>query len=259
MRYAACIEYAGTNYSGWQRQPHSKSVQACVEAAISRVADHNISIVCAGRTDTGVHATYQIIHFDTEAERTARGWLRGVNTHLPEDIGCQWVIPVDKNFHARFSAERRSYRYIIDNRPARPAILNGRVTWEYRPLQVDLMQRAATDLVGKQDFTSFRTVACQAKSPIREIFTLDLQRQENYVYLDITANAFLHHMVRNIAGVLLTIGCAEKEPQWLLEVLNARDRCKGGVTAAPDGLYLTSVVYPENHQLPSPVSPVSFA
>lgn len=259
MRYAACIEYDGSQYCGWQRQTHSSSVQSHVEAAFSKVADHDIAVVCAGRTDTGVHASYQIVHFDTIAERTLNGWLRGVNVHLPNDISCQWVKPVADEFHARFSAVKRSYRYIIDNRAARPALSAGKVTWEYRPLELELMQRAAKCLLGKHDFTSFRTVACQAKSPVREISVLTLSQQGNYLYLDITANAFLHHMVRNIAGVLITVGCSERSPDWALQVLNARDRCKGGVTAPPDGLYLTAVEYPKEFKLPSPSSPIGFS
>ncbi len=258
MRYVACIEYDGSNYSGWQRQTHSRSVQAHVEHAIGKVADHDVAVVCAGRTDTGVHASYQIIHFDSAAERTLNGWLRGVNVHLPADISCQWVKPVTDEFHARFSALRRSYRYIIDNRPARPALTAGKVTWEYRPLTLEPMQQAAGYLLGRHDFTSFRTVACQAKSPVREISVLTLSREINYLYLDITSNAFLHHMVRNIAGALIAVGCAEQRPEWVLDVLNARDRCKGGVTAPPDGLYLTAVEYPEEFQLPSPSNPVGF-
>lgn len=259
MRYAACIEYDGSHYSGWQRQSHSSSVQSHVENAFAKVADHDITVVCAGRTDAGVHASYQIVHFDSEAVRTENGWLRGVNTHLPSTISCQWITSVDNAFHARFSAVKRSYRYIIDNRPARPALSAARVTWEYRPLQLERMQLAAKYLIGEHDFTSFRTVACQAKSPVRTVSRLRLSQQGTYLYLDITANAFLHHMVRNIAGVLLAIGCAERDPEWALSVLNARDRCKGGVTAPPDGLYLTAVEYPDEFQLPSPTSPTSFS
>jgi len=258
MRFAAAIEYRGTAYKGWQSQPHAPSVQQEVTAALSRIADHSIDVVCAGRTDSGVHACYQVIHFDSPASRSPYNWLRGVNSNLPEDIVCLWVIEVDQEFHARFSAQQRAYRYVISNHKTRPGILANQVTWERRALSLDEMQQAATLLVGEHDFTSFRTVHCQAKSPVRTVHSLELQQHNSFIYIDIVANAFLHHMVRNIAGVLLSIGSGEQPSSWVSEVLEAQDRAKAGVTAPPHGLYLTSVTYPANYQIPAPPTLITF-
>ncbi len=250
MRIAAAIEYDGRPYSGWQIQKGVKTVQAEVETALSKVADHPIHVVCAGRTDTGVHAASQIIHFDTSAFRSEYSWVRGTNTHLAESICLTWVKPVSDNFHARFMARRRYYRYIILNRPVRPAYLMGKVVWQHQPLDVARMAAAAEHLVGEHDFTSYRAQACQARSPVRHIYSFDVSRSGEFIYLDICANAFLHHMVRNIAGVLMSIGAGDKPIEWAKEILDYQDRKKGGMTAAAAGLYLVRVDYDVGFDLP---------
>lgn len=250
-RFAIGIAYDGSGYMGWQRQHHGASVQEAVERAVSRVADAKVEVVCAGRTDAGVHATQQVAHFDTGARRPLHGWLRGINSNLPGDIAVQWIEPVPADFHARFSATGRSYRYIIYSHPVRPALHRDRVAWTYRPLALAPMQQAAAPLIGEHDFSTFRAVACQARHPVREVREIVLQRRGNYFYMDVTANAFLHHMVRNIAGVLMAIGAGERPPEWSREVLQARDRTQGGVTAPGGGLYLTGVEYPARFGIPA--------
>ena len=250
MRIAAGIEYDGRPFCGWQFQNHSPSVQQEVEQAFSKVANHDVRVVCAGRTDTGVHAIDQVIHFDTDADRSNYSWLRGSNTNLPASVSVQWVKPVDDEFHARFSAQQRSYRYVICNRAGRSAVFSGLVTWNHLPLQIDRMQEAANYLLGEHDFSSFRAAGCQAKSPVRTIAKLELIQQGEFIVIDIEANAFLHHMVRNIAGVLMTIGCGEAEPEWAKQILEHRDRKLAGATASPCGLYLTRVAYPEHFEIP---------
>lgn len=255
QRIALGIEYNGSRYCGWQFQDHSPSIQEKVEAALSRVADHPVRVHCAGRTDTGVHAWGQVVHFDTTAVRENHAWVLGGNANLPADISILWARPVTEEFHARFSALRRQYRYVIFNRSVRPAVLAGRVSWEYRPLDIARMQDAAEMLLGEHDFSSYRALACQAKSPIRTLYRLEVTRQGELVWLDLEANGFLHHMVRNIAGVLMTIGAGEAEPNWARDVLQRRDRTQGGVTASPDGLYFVTVVYPESFSLPMLLPP----
>lgn len=250
MRIALGIEYDGSRYHGWQLQDGVTTVQACVEAALSRVADEPVRVVCAGRTDTGVHAAAQVVHFDTGAERTERSWVFGANANLPKDISVLWARPVPETFHARFKAERRRYRYVIFNRAVRPTFLQHRVSWEYRPLEAQRMAEAAVHLVGEHDFSSYRALACQAHSPVRTLYRLDVSREGELVLLDLEANGFLHHMVRNIAGVLMSIGAGEQPMAWSREVLEHRDRSLGGVTAPPFGLYLTGVDYPVEYALP---------
>lgn len=261
MRLAACIEYDGSGFSGWQSQEGQavRFVQTELEKALSRVADQKISVVCAGRTDAGVHATNQIIHFDTSAERQERSWILGGNVNLPDDIAVRWVIPVAEEFHARFSARSRSYRYIIDNRWIRPAILRNRVTWHRHELDIQSMQQGAEFLVGTHDFTSYRSLACQARNPVRDLQMLNIHRQGEFVIIDIRANAFLHHMVRNIAGVLMAIGSGEQKPDWAKQVLEARDRSLGGVTAPAAGLYLVNVAYPDEYKIPAQSALPSYA
>lgn len=261
MRLAACIEYDGSGFSGWQSQEGQtvRFVQTELEAALSKVADCPVSVVCAGRTDTGVHATAQIVHFDTEAVRSLRSWVLGSNVNLPDDISVVWVQEVDSQFHARFSAISRAYRYIIDNRWTRPAILRNRVTWERNPLDIERMQAGATHLIGRHDFTSYRSLACQAKNPVRDLRKLDVSRQGDFVIIDVEANAFLHHMVRNLAGVLISIGRGEEGISWSRQVLEARDRALGGVTAPSAGLYLVQVGYPREYILPVTPSLPSYA
>jgi len=255
MRVALGIEYNGHAYCGWQYQDHSPSVQDCVEKALAHVANHDVRVICAGRTDTGVHAYSQVVHFDTSAERSDYSWAFGANTKLPGDISILWARQVDENFHARFSATSRVYRYVILNRRIRPGLLKDQVSWEFRPLELKPMQLAAEYLIGEHDFSSYRAVACQASSPVRTLKRLEVTQQGDLFMLDLEANGFLHHMVRNIAGVLLAIGAGEAEPIWAKEVLERRDRTKGGLTAAPAGLYFVGVRYPEEYQLPSLLTP----
>jgi tRNA pseudouridine38-40 synthase len=250
MRIALGIEYDGSGYHGWQRQHSGISVQAVVEEAVGKVADHAVSLVCAGRTDAGVHATAQVVHFDTEASRDEHAWMLGSNSNLPRDVTVLWARRVSDEFHARFKAMRRSYRYVILNRLSRPGIQARQVTWWYRNLDVERMQVAAQYLLGKHDFSAFRAAECQGKTPVKTIHELQLARSGDWIYLDISADAFLHHMVRNIAGVLLAVGMAEQPVEWVQHVLQSRDRRQGGVTAPPNGLYLTRVLYPENYAIP---------
>ncbi len=252
MRIAFGVEYDGSRYCGWQLQKHNvPTVQGAVEKALSKVADAPVRVHCAGRTDTGVHATEQVIHIDTEVEREERAWVFGGNANLPKDVAILWMKAVPDDFHARFSAVRRSYRYVIFNREVRPTFLKNRVSWACRSLDESRMAEGARHLLGEHDFSSYRAVACQAKSPVRKLHRLDVSREGRFIFLDLEANAFLHHMVRNIAGVLMAIGSGEQEPNWAKEVLEARDRTLGGVTAPPHGLYLTGVGYPEHFGLPS--------
>ena len=259
MRIAVGVEYDGSNFSGWQYQEQDvRTVQEEVEKALSRVANHPVRVFCAGRTDTGVHATEQVIHFDTDAERDEHAWVFGANANLPPDVVVLWARPVSEEFHARFSAQRRAYRYVIFTRHVRPTFLARRVTWHHRKLDVERMAEAGKALLGEHDFSSYRAVACQAKSPVRTLRKLEVSRQGPFIYIDVEANGFLHHMVRNIAGVLIAIGEGERPVEWSREVLQARDRTLGGVTAKPHGLYLTEVAYPSDFALPtlSQVPPV---
>ena len=226
------------------------SVQGALEKALTKVAAEPVSVVCAGRTDAAVHASGQVVHFDTAVERPLKAWIMGVNANLPADISVTWAQPMPAHFHARFSAVARRYRYVIYNDPVRPAHLAEEITWNHRPLDVARMREAAAALVGTHDFTSFRAVQCQAKSPIKTLHHLRVLEHGRFIVLDVRANAFLHHMVRNIAGVLMAIGAGEREPQWVGEILAARDRRSGGVTAHPYGLYLVRVEYPEEFALP---------
>ena len=250
MRIALGIEYDGRPYCGWQFQDHSPSVQVVVEQALSNVAAHPVRVICAGRTDTGVHAAEQVVHFDTQAIRDDKAWVMGSNANLPKSVSVLWIRQVGASFHARFSAIRRRYRYVIFNRHVRPAFLGGRVAFCFRPLDETRMQAAAQYLLGEHDFNAYRAVACQAKSPVRTVYRLDVTRRDELILIDIEANAFLHHMVRNIAGVLMAIGAGEREVEWAKQVLDGRDRSLGGVTAPPDGLYLMAVTYPEAFGLP---------
>jgi len=250
MRYALGVEYDGSQYFGWQRQKSVVSVQQTLEEALSKIADEPIEIVCAGRTDTGVNATNQVVHFDTTKQRKDVAWTLGVNTNLPKDIAVSWVKPVDEEFHARFSATARRYRYIIYNNSLRSAILSQGLSFCHYPLNADLMHQAAQYLVGQHDFTSFRTVHCQSHSPVRTIMHCNVIRQGDYVILDVKANAFLHHMVRNIAGSLMKVGQELKPVTWISEVLAAKNRCLAGITAPSAGLYFVDVDYPEEFDLP---------
>ncbi len=249
-RVAVGIEYDGSAYRGWQRQKHSPSVQQKVEEALSFVADEPVELTCAGRTDRGVHALEQVVHFDTRAERTERAWLLGANCRLPRDIRLRWAVPVSADFHARFSAVARSYRYLILNDRVPSAIFHDKCCWEHRPLDAERMRQAAAALIGEHDFSSFRAAGCQAKSPIRRIEWLRVEREGVFIRIDIKANAFLHHMVRNIAGSLMAIGSREQPVSWLNEVLQQRDRRLAAMTAPAGGLYFVRADYPEAYDLP---------
>lgn len=257
MRIALGVEYDGCQYHGWQAQTGLHTVQQVIESALSKVADCPISVVCAGRTDTGVHATNQIIHFDCDKERTIRSWIHGANSFLPKDVCVKWGREMPDDFNARYSALSRRYRYIIYNASIRPALLRGNVTWQYRLLDHRLMAEASQYLVGENDFTSFRSVECQSNTPMRNVHQLQVTRMGDLIVIDITANAFLHHMVRNIAGVLIAVGSGKKPVEWVKEVLHARDRRLGAETAPPYGLYLVAVTYPKEygvlHMAPGPL------
>jgi len=241
------IEYDGSNFSGWQRQNNQRSVQQAVEQALSRVANHPVIVQCAGRTDSGVHALEQVVHFDVTIERELHAWILGGNSNLPDDVRITWVKEAVGDFHARYSAIARFYRYIILNRPIKSALLREQVTWCHAPLDVEKMHEAAQHLIGKHDFSSFRAQGCQSKSPFRAMHFIDVYRQGDNVIIDISANAFLHHMVRNIAGVLMAIGSEKQPVAWTQELLDVKSRKLGGITAPPDGLYLGAVCYPEHY------------
>ena len=226
-------------------------MQERVERVLSQVADENIEIICAGRTDTGVHASGQVIHFDTSSERSSRGWLLGANSDLPDDINVTWAKAVSDDFHARFSATSRSYQYLILNRFERSALHRNRAWWVYDPLQIGRMQEAAEALVGEHDFSAYRAAACQASTAVRNISDLSLTQRGPWISLEVTANAFLQHMVRNIAGTLVKIGRGDESPEWAAEILEGRDRTKGGIAAPPHGLTLVSVGYPDEFDLPA--------
>lgn len=252
MRIALGVEYDGSGYHGWQRQePGVATVQGELEAALSRVANTEVRVICAGRTDAGVHATGQVVHFDTDADRDNRSWVFGANANLPDDVAVRWATRVPEHFHARFSAVSRQYRYIICSDPVRPALFRRQVTWNYRHLDVERMRAALPHLRGRHDFTAYRSVHCQAQSPVRTLEHLDLHQQGPLLVLEVRADAFLMHMVRNIAGVLMSIGSGRRDPDWAGEVLAARDRRAGGVTAPPWGLYLVHIGYPEEFALPA--------
>lgn len=250
-RLAVGVEYLGTAYAGWQIQPSAPSVQGLLQAALARVAAEPVEVVCAGRTDAGVHACGQVAHFDTQAQRSLRGWVLGANTHLPPDISVAWARPVPRHFHARYSAEARTYRYYIFNRSVRSALTAGRAAWVYKPLDHERMRAAAALLVGEHDFSAFRSSECQARSPVRRLERLVVVRQDDWVIIEATANAFLHHMMRNLAGLLIAIGRGDHEPEWAAQVLAGRDRRLAAPTAPPQGLYLWAVRYPAAFGLPA--------
>ncbi len=249
-RFAVGLEYDGTRYAGWQLQPGLPTIQDCLQQALSSVADHPVAAVAAGRTDAAVHATGQVAHFDTTADRPLRGWVLGANTHLPPDIALNWAIEVDRDFHARYTALARSYRYCLLQRATRPVLLRDRVCWVRATLEVAAMNEAAQVLVGEHDFSSFRAVECQSPTAKRHVDAIVVSGDGALVTIEITANAFLHHMVRNIAGSLLQVGEGKRSPNWIGQILAARDRSRAGVTAPAAGLYLWKVRYPASLQVP---------
>lgn len=250
MRIALGLEYCGTGFEGWQRQTHGRTVQDALEAAISQIAAGRVDVVCAGRTDTGVHASAQVLHFDTLAQRPLNAWIRGVNAHLPNGVAVTWAREVDEHFHARFSAKSRCYRYVLLNRPVRSALLNGRVGWYHAPLDVDAMARGAVLLEGAHDFSAFRAAECQAHTPVRDLRVAQVQRQGEWIVFDFEANAFLHHMIRNLVGALVYVGNGRHSPEWIGELLELRDRRLSPPTFSPHGLYLAGVEYPDHWNLP---------
>lgn len=250
-RIALGVEYDGTAYNGWQRQRNGIGVQALLEKALSRVANETIEVNCAGRTDTGVHASGQVVHFDTRVERSNRDWLLGTNSNLPDDINATWVRCVDADFHARFSATARHYRYRILNRPERSSLYRHRAWWVCPQLDDRAMQAGADYLLGEHDFSAFRATGCRASTACREVTSLVIERTQYWITLDITANAFLQHMVRNITGTLVSVGSGRHSPQWVDQVLKHRDRKHGGITAPAHGLTLIGVSYPPAFALPA--------
>lgn len=256
-RIAIGVEYNGRAYSGWQYQDNAASVQAEVEKALARIADHPVRLSVAGRTDAGVHATGQVAHFNTTAQRSVRAWTLGANNYLPKDIALLWAHVVGQEFDARFSARWRRYQYIVHQRSTRSA-LQQNVTWIHHDLDVEVMHYAAQCLLGEQDFSAFRAAACQSTSPMRNLQQIKVFRHGEFVVFDITANAFVHHMVRNIVGSLLEVGKGERAPEWIAQLLAHRDRRQGGVTAPADGLHLVAVGYDESYGLPQRPVKIAF-
>ena len=250
MRISLGVEYDGGAFNGWQSQPDGKTVQDTLQSALSKIAGEVIPVVAAGRTDTGVHALEQVVHFDTSAERPLTAWVRGVNSLLPSSIAVLWAHLVPDEFHARFSAHGRSYRYLLLNRATRPAIHDGMVGWYHAPLDAIAMKKAARYLIGKHDFSAFRAAECQAKSPLKHLQQLDISRHGEMLVIDVSANAFLHHMVRNIVGCLVYVGNGKHPPRWMKEVLENRERTFAAPTFAPDGLYLRRIQYETKWRLP---------
>lgn len=249
-RIAVGIEYDGSAFAGWQSQQSLRTVQQTLEDALGAVAAQPVSLVAAGRTDAGVHARAQVAHFDTAAERTPRGWLLGANSELPADVALQWAQPVPEHFHARYSAAARVYRYLILNRTARSALQAARAAWVTRALDTQAMAAAAAQLIGEHDFSAFRAAECQARSPIRRLTGLTVARRGDWIVIEAVANAFLHHMVRNIAGLLIAVGKGVQPPEWARTVLEGRDRTRNAATAPAAGLYLWEVRYPAAFALP---------
>lgn len=250
MRIVLRVEYDGSAFEGWQTQPHGRTVQDALEAAIAKVAGAPVPTVCAGRTDAGVHATAQVVHFDVPAPRPLTAWVRGVNTYLPPAAVVRWAVEVQKGFHARFAAQLRRYRYVLLNQTTRPALLAGKVGWFHVPLDEKAMAYAASTLIGTHDFSAFRAAECQARSPVRELREARVRRMGPYLVFDFCANGFLHHMVRNLVGALVFVGKGRHPAGWLAEVLAGRDRRRAAPTFAPDGLYLCGVDYAPEWSLP---------
>ncbi len=250
MRWALGITYDGQGYEGWQSQPSGRTVQDRLEASLSRFADEPVHTICAGRTDAGVHGLMQVVHFDTALAREAFSWVRGTNTFLPPDIAVQWARPVPDAFHARASALARRYAYVVLESPVRPSLESGKVGWVFRPLDGPAMEAAAARLLGEHDFTSFRASGCQARSPVKTMRRIEIRRRGPYWRFDFEANAFLHHMIRNIMGCLLLVGQGQQQPAWLDAVLAARDRDAAAPTFAPDGLYFLRPEYEAHWGLP---------
>lgn len=251
-RMALGVEYDGSPWNGWQSQPHRNTIQDTLDDVLSRFLDRPVTTVCAGRTDTGVHALGQVVHVDTEASRRLESWVRGANALLPASIAVRWAQPVPDTFHARFSALSRTYVYVAHNARVRSPLLAARVGWVYQPVDLDLMRQAARHLVGEHDFSSFRSSECQARSPVRHLRRLDIARRDEFLFFRFNANAFLHHMVRNLVGALLYVGLGRETPDWMSMLLASRDRRLAAPTFAADGLHFMGVEYPPEFHLPVP-------
>ncbi|MGE5469466.1 MAG: tRNA pseudouridine(38-40) synthase TruA [Bacteroidota bacterium] len=252
MRIALGLEYCGTNFHGWQSQPSGHTVQDALQAALGEIAGQAVGVICAGRTDAGVHASQQVVHFEVPVERPMTAWVRGVNAHLPEGVAVRWAQPVDDEFHARFSARGRRYRYLLLNRPQRPGLWHGRVGWFHLPLDLVAMQDGAARLLGEHDFSAFRAAGCQAKTPVKTLWRAEVRQQGSLIVFDFEASAFLHHMVRNLVGSLVYIGKGAQPPAWSDELLLARDRTAAAPTFSPDGLYFRGPIYEPHWGLPDP-------
>ena len=251
MKIALGVEYDGTHFCGWQIQPSQRTVQGCLIKALKKITNEELKVVAAGRTDSGVHAIQQVAHFETMASRSERNWVLGLNSNLPADMNVTWARPVTDDFSARFSALNRSYRYLIFNRVSRPSIHANKMWWIFSPLDIERMQAAADLLVGHHDFSAFRAKLCQAHSPFKTIEKITVTKEGDCIAIDVKAQSFLHHMVRNLVGVLVPIGEGRKPVEWATEVLESQDRAQGGITSPPDGLYFINVEYPEQYSLPT--------
>jgi tRNA pseudouridine38-40 synthase len=252
MRIALGIEYCGSGFRGWQSQAGGGTVQDALEAALAQIAGEKIGVLCAGRTDAGVHATHQVAHFDTTVERPLSAWVRGVNSQLPDGVAVRWAQPVGDEFHARFSARGRRYSYLLLNRPQRPGLWQGRLGWFHLPLDLAAMQEASRRLHGEHDFSAFRAAECQAKSPIKMLTQAEVRQSGNLLIFDFEASAFLHHMVRNLVGTLVYIGKGAQSPAWIDELLQVRDRTRAAPTFSADGLYFRGPIYEAHWGLPAP-------
>lgn len=251
-RIALGLEYCGSGFAGWQTQPHGNTIQDELEAALRQIAGQPVRAHCAGRTDAGVHALMQIVHFDSAVERPISAWVRGVNAWLPDRVAVRWAAPVDDEFHARFSAFARQYRYVLFNHPVRPALAFDRVGWYHRQLNVAPMQRAAQSLLGEHDFSAFRAAECQAKTPIKSLQLAEIVRHGDYIVFDFRASAFLQHMVRNMVGALVAVGMGSRPAEWMAELLASRNRSAAPPTFSPQGLYFVGAHYAERWNLPEP-------
>jgi len=254
-RWAAGVEYVGSAFAGWQAHAGQRCAQSELERALSRVADHPVWVTAAGRTDSGVHGLQQVVHFDVTATRSEYAWLLGTNTNAPADLSLRWVQPVPAEFHARFSARARHYRYVILNRRARSALLLDRAAWWPQPLDAEAMHAAAQALLGERDFSAFRDSECQSPTAMRNVRHIHVFRRGDFVVMDICANAFLHHMVRNIAGTLALVGLGKQPVDWVADVLASRQRVKAGMTAPAGGLYFVGPEYPAEFALPERPEP----
>jgi tRNA pseudouridine38-40 synthase len=256
MRIALGIEYAGSAFTGWQSQPDGRGVQDALERALAAIAGEPARVTAAGRTDAGVHAALQIVHFDTAVARPIGAWVRGTNTYLPPEVAVQWAQPVADGFHARFAATARHYTYLLANRPVRPAILAGRIGWYHRQLDVAAMREGASALVGTHDFSAFRAAMCQARSPVKTLARAEIAGEGECIRFDFSANAFLHHMIRNIVGALIRVGAGKAPPAWIAQLLSGRDRTRAAATFSPAGLYFTGADYDGQWRLPATRSSV---